>query len=73
MLSPDVNLLKLKKERGLTKMEMRIINVIQSMSTDNKIADLNNIVELVSEDNKSLIIEAIESLIEKKIIIPLHN
>ncbi|MFX1384509.1 MAG: hypothetical protein ACFFBP_18950 [Promethearchaeota archaeon] len=73
MLSPDINLITLKKEKGLTKMELRIINVIQSMSTDNIVADLNNIVELVSEENKSLIIEAIESLIKQKIIIPIKN
>lgn len=72
-LSPDISLVTLKKEKRMTKMEMRVINVIQSMSTDNIIADLNNIVELVSEENKSLIIEAIESLIEQKIIIPIDN
>ncbi|MFW9826479.1 MAG: hypothetical protein ACFFEY_02545 [Candidatus Thorarchaeota archaeon] len=73
MLSPDIKLMKLKKEKGLTKMESRIINVIQSMSKDNTIADLNNIVELVSEENKSLIIEAIESLIKQKVIKPINN
>lgn len=38
----------MKKERKLTKMEMRVTNVIQSMSEDDKITDLNHIVELVS-------------------------
>ncbi len=73
ILSEDINLITMKKERKLTKMEMRVINVIQSMSEDNKIADLNNIVELVSEENKDLIIEAIESLLKQKLIIPLSN
>jgi len=72
-LASDINLIRMKKEKSLSKMEMRIINVIQSMSKDNKIANLNNIVELVHEENKNLIIEAIESLIERKIIIPLNN
>ncbi|MFX1374373.1 MAG: hypothetical protein ACFFA0_01040 [Promethearchaeota archaeon] len=72
-LAPKINLIALKKEKKLSKMESRVINVIQSMSSDNIVADLNNIVELVSEENKSLIIEAIESLIEQKIIIPLEN
>jgi hypothetical protein len=72
-LSSDINIITMKKEKRLTKMEMRVINVIQSMSTDKVVADLNNIVELVSEENKSLIIKAIESLIEQKIIIPLKN
>ncbi|NVM35872.1 MAG: hypothetical protein HWN81_09770 [Candidatus Lokiarchaeota archaeon] len=69
----DVNLVRLKKERNLSKMELRVMNVIQSMSMDNQIANLNNIVELVHEENKNLIIEAIESLIKRKIIIPLYN
>lgn len=72
-LSTDINLIKMKKEKKLTKMEMRIINVIQSMSKDNIITNLNNIVELVSEENKNLIIDAIESLIKQKLIIPLND
>ena len=63
----------MKKEKKITKMDLRIINVIQSMSKENKIPDINNIVELVHEENKDLIIEAIESLIKQKIIIPLHD
>ncbi|MFX1379548.1 MAG: hypothetical protein ACFFA4_10690, partial [Promethearchaeota archaeon] len=72
-LSSDVNLITMKKEKRLTKMEMRVVNVLQSMSRDNLSADINNIVELVHEENKDLIIEAIESLIKQKIIIPLNN
>ncbi|MCK4381131.1 MAG: hypothetical protein KAW51_08350, partial [Candidatus Lokiarchaeota archaeon] len=72
-LADDVNLIRLKKEKKLSKMEMRVINVIQSMATDNTIANLSSIVELVHEENKNLIIEAIESLIKRKIIIPLNN
>ena len=72
-LSKDVNLIAMKKEKRLSKMEMRIINVIQSTSQDNLITDINNIVELVHEENKDVIIEAIESLIKQKIIIPVAN
>ncbi|MFX1310828.1 MAG: hypothetical protein ACFE8C_14110, partial [Promethearchaeota archaeon] len=72
-LSEDINLLNMKKEKRLNKMEMRVINVIQSMSNDNVILDINNIVELVHEENKDLIIEAIESLIKQKIIIPISD
>jgi len=72
-VATHLNLIKLKKERALSKMEMRVINVVQSMSKDNNtIVNLNNIVELVSEENKDLIIEAIESLIKRKIIIPIN-
>ncbi|MFW9874451.1 MAG: hypothetical protein ACFFG0_15200, partial [Candidatus Thorarchaeota archaeon] len=72
-LTGDINLIKMKKEKSLSKMELRVINVIQSMVKDNIIADLNNIVEVVSEENKDLIINAIESLIDQKIIIPINN
>jgi DNA polymerase II small subunit/DNA polymerase delta subunit B len=43
------------------------------MSEEYMIADINNIVDLVHEENKDLIIEAIESLLKQKIIIPLTN
>ncbi|MFX0008470.1 MAG: hypothetical protein ACFFAV_17305, partial [Candidatus Hermodarchaeota archaeon] len=72
-LSGDINFIAMKKERKFTKMEMRVINVLQSMAKDNIITDVNNIVEMVHEENKDLIIEALESLIKQKIIIPLNN
>ncbi|MFX0038356.1 MAG: hypothetical protein ACFFAB_03345, partial [Candidatus Heimdallarchaeota archaeon] len=72
-LTSDINLIKMKKEKKLTKMEMRVVNVLQSMAKDNLIADINSTVELVHEENKDLIIEAIENLIKQKIIIPLSN
>ncbi|MFW9821077.1 MAG: hypothetical protein ACFFE5_15850, partial [Candidatus Thorarchaeota archaeon] len=72
-LSSSINFITMKKEKNLTKMEMRVINVLQSMSKENKITDINNIVELVHEENKDLIIEAIENLIKQKIIIPINN
>ena len=71
--SSDINLIKMKKEKKFTKMELRVINVIQSMSKDKVIVDINNIIELVHEENKDLIIEAIENLIKQKIIIPVKN
>ena len=69
-LPENINFLKLRKEQSLSKMEMRVINVIQSMSKDNIITDLNHIIELVSEENKDLIIEAIEVLIKRGLIVP---
>jgi len=73
-LAGDLNLIKLKKERALSKMEMRVINVVQSMSKDtNIIVNLNNIVELVSEENKDLVIEAIDSLIRQNIILSIND
>lgn len=73
-LAGDLNLIKMKKERALSKMELRVINVVQSMSKDtNIIVNLNNIVELVSEENKDLVIEAIESLIRQNIILSIND
>ncbi|MDX1799026.1 MAG: hypothetical protein R3255_10290, partial [Candidatus Lokiarchaeia archaeon] len=72
-LAGDINFIAMKKERKFTKMELRVINVLQSMARDNIITDVNNIVEMVHEENKDLIIEALESLIKQKIIIPLNN
>ncbi|MFW9989122.1 MAG: hypothetical protein ACFFC3_10735 [Candidatus Odinarchaeota archaeon] len=54
-------------------MEMYVMHIVQSMSRDIIIANLNNIVELGHEENKNLIIEAIEALIYQKIIINLNN
>jgi len=73
-LSKNINFIKLKKEKFLSKMELRVINVIESMAKDNnKIENLNSIIEVVSEENKNLIIEAVESLIKQKIIMPINQ
>ncbi|MHA2393291.1 MAG: hypothetical protein ACXAEX_15225, partial [Promethearchaeota archaeon] len=73
VLAQTVDLLKLKKEKDLSKMEIRVLNVAQSISKrNNNVIYLNNITELVSEENKDLIIEAIESLLERKLIIPVN-
>ncbi|MBY8986585.1 MAG: hypothetical protein KGD65_16050, partial [Candidatus Lokiarchaeota archaeon] len=59
-----------QREREFTKMENRIINVIESITKTNDDFYLAEIVETIDEKNKTLVIEAIESLIEKKLIIP---
>ena len=69
-LTDDINLIKLKKEKSLTKMEIRVLNVVQSMSKRN--ITLNDVVELVSEENKDLVIEAVETLIQHEIIGPIN-
>jgi len=72
-LPKKIDLSTLRKEKTMSKMEIRVLNVIQSMSKRNdEIINLNSIIELVSEENKDLIIEAIEVLIERKIIIPVN-
>jgi len=54
----------------LNSMETRVINVIRSFAKNKSEFYLTLILELVDEKNKSLVIEAIESLINKKLIIP---
>ena len=63
----------MKKEFDLSKMETRVINVIRSSSKKSEAFDLEFILKLVSEENKDLVIEAIESLIKQKIIIPFNS
>ncbi|HEY0089520.1 MAG TPA: hypothetical protein VGB37_11795, partial [Candidatus Lokiarchaeia archaeon] len=59
-----------RKEMELNSMETRVINVIRSFAKNKSEFYLTLILELVDEKNKSLVIEAIESLINKKLIIP---
>ncbi|MFX0043592.1 MAG: hypothetical protein ACFE8L_11835, partial [Candidatus Hodarchaeota archaeon] len=69
----DSEFLKLIKDKTLNKMEIRVLNVIHSVakSKDN-IIYLDTIIDLVHEENKDIIIKAIESLIAQKIIIPFN-
>ncbi|KKL68394.1 hypothetical protein LCGC14_2125420, partial [marine sediment metagenome] len=72
---------KMKKEKTFSRMENRALDVIQSykviqstqsISKRKKIFFyLNTILDLVGSQNKDLVIEAIESLIEKKVIAPI--
>ncbi|MFW9897412.1 MAG: hypothetical protein ACFFD7_16530, partial [Candidatus Thorarchaeota archaeon] len=71
ILPKKINILKIRKDKSLSKMEIRVLNVIQSMSKGIEDAiSLNSIVEVVSEENKDLVIEALEGLIERKLIHP---
>jgi len=62
--------IKLTKERKFTKLENRVINNIISILKDKNKFELDTLINLVSEENKDLVIDVIESLIELKIIIP---
>ncbi|MFX0082754.1 MAG: hypothetical protein ACFE94_13470 [Candidatus Hodarchaeota archaeon] len=73
-LPGKINLFQLRKDKSLNKLEVRTLNVIQSISKrNNNIVNLDNVIELVHEENKDLIIVAIESLIEKKFILPINS
>ena len=69
-ITPNNNYLSLKVESGeLTKLEIRLMNVISSMAKINKKFLLQEALDLVDEENKDLVLEALNSLIHRKIII----
>ncbi|MFX1496251.1 MAG: hypothetical protein ACFFBH_01870 [Promethearchaeota archaeon] len=61
---------KLKKESELSSMETRIINVIYSIAKSKSEFYLDYIINSIHEENKDNVIDALESLIQKKLIIP---
>ena len=61
---------RLRKESELNSMETRILNVIYSIAKNKQEFHLETIFEVVHEKNQDLIIAAIETLIDKQIIIP---
>ncbi|NHJ20122.1 MAG: hypothetical protein EAX91_04200 [Candidatus Lokiarchaeota archaeon] len=61
---------KVRKEGELNSMETRILNVIYSIAKSKKEFNLETIFELIHEKNKDIVIEGIESLIKKKVIVP---
>ena len=69
----DNEFLKMTKDKSLNKMEIRVLNVINSVAKSKEnIINLDMIINLVHEENKDIIIKAIESLIAQKIIIPFN-
>lgn len=61
---------KLKKDNELSSMETRVLNVVYSMAKNKESFYLEHILDIIHEDNKDLVIDAIETLIQKKIVIP---
>ncbi|NVM38004.1 MAG: hypothetical protein HWN81_20590, partial [Candidatus Lokiarchaeota archaeon] len=60
---------KIREENELNAMENRFLNTVNSMSKGKVNFYLKDVIEMVDEKNKDFIIDALESLIEKKIII----
>lgn len=60
---------KVREEAELNTMENRILNTIYSMTKGKDNFYLNDIIEIIEEKNKDLVIDALESLLDKKIII----
>jgi len=63
----------IRKETEFSKMETRILNTIYSIAKNKSEFFLEDIILTVHEDNKDLIIDSIETLLDKKIIIPNIN
>ncbi|MBY8988276.1 MAG: hypothetical protein KGD61_07470 [Candidatus Lokiarchaeota archaeon] len=61
---------KVRKEGDLNSMETRILNTIYSISKGKQEFYLNTIFELIHEKNEDIVIDAIETLIKKQVIIP---
>jgi len=61
---------RVRKESEINSMETRILNVIYSIAKNKQEFHLKTIFEVVHEKNQDLIIDAIETLIKKQIIIP---
>ncbi|MFW9865279.1 MAG: hypothetical protein ACFFEN_04200 [Candidatus Thorarchaeota archaeon] len=68
-INPVINILQLLKEEEFSKMERRLINVIVSMTKEQENFYLQDAVETVHEKNHDKVIEALEALIEKQILI----
>jgi hypothetical protein len=60
---------KIRDETDMSKMETRILNVIYSIAKSKREFYLDQVLEIVHEDDKNKIIDGIESLLEKKVII----
>ncbi|GAI95470.1 unnamed protein product, partial [marine sediment metagenome] len=60
----------IRKKSELNSMETRILNVIYSIAKNKQEFHLETIFDVVHEKNQDLIIDAIETLIDKQIIIP---
>jgi hypothetical protein len=73
IINKPVPVTKLRKESELNTMEARVLNVIYSVAKNKSAFHLDFIIESVHEHNKDKIIDALESLIQKKIITPKTN
>ena len=64
---------EVRSHTDMSKMEIRILNVIYSIAKSKKKFYLDQLLELVHEEDKNNIIDGLETLLEKKIIIPSKN
>jgi hypothetical protein len=69
-INPDIDKDLIVKEEELNKMAARLFNVIISMTRNREDFYLEEALEMVHEKNKDKLIEALEQLIDKDILIP---
>jgi hypothetical protein len=73
-ITNDLKYLNAVLESGnLTKMEKRLINVIKSMTKTYKEFRLRELIEMIHEKEEDLVLEALNSLIQQKVIIPTYS
>ncbi|MEJ2248911.1 MAG: hypothetical protein P8Y97_04535 [Candidatus Lokiarchaeota archaeon] len=72
-LNDPIKIAKTRNEVELTSMQTRVLNVIYSIVKNKKNFNLEYILDLVYEEDKNLVIIALESLIDRKIIIPAED
>jgi hypothetical protein len=68
-INPTIDLNRIRKEKDLSKMANRVLNVIISLTQDHKDFNLEDAIGTVHDKNQDKIIEALEVLIEEQIVI----
>jgi hypothetical protein len=66
----EIHLIKVLKSGSLTAFETRIVNVILSEIKNKNEFYLMNVVDLIHEENKDLVLDGIRTLLELEIILP---
>ncbi len=64
---------KVRDQNDMSKMEVRILNVIYSIAKNKQKFYLDQVLEIIHEEDKNKVIDGLESLLEKKIIITAKN
>jgi len=73
MLNNVSQIAKIKEKNDMSKMETRILNVIYSVAKSKKEFYLDQLLEIVHEEDKNKVIDGLESLLQKKIIVSTKN
>jgi hypothetical protein len=64
---------KVRDQNDMSKMEIRILNVIYSIAKNKQKFYLDQVLEIIHEEDKNKVIDGLESLLEKNIIINAKN